>query len=71
MPDRKSRSAHTFRLLFLLALLAFATEHEARAYTDPGSGMLIWQMILAAIAGAAFYFRRFTSWVRNRRSARK
>ena len=28
-------------------------------YVDPGSGALLWQMILAGFFGAAFYFRKF------------
>ena len=59
------------RILFLLMLLSFATERQAAAYTDPGSGMLIWQMLLAAFAGAAFYFRRVASWFRDRRGPRQ
>jgi hypothetical protein len=59
------------RIAFLLALISFGTERSAHAYTDPGSGMLIWQMLLAAIAGAAFYFRRFTSWFRNRKGPKE
>ena len=59
------------RLALLLALLSFGTEREAHAYTDPGSGMLIWQMLLAAFAGAMFYFRRFTSWFKNRKGPRE
>jgi hypothetical protein len=54
----------------LVFLASFATERYAAAYTDPGSGMLLWQMLLAALAGAAFYFRRFTSWIRSRRGPR-
>jgi hypothetical protein len=36
-----------------------ATEAPLGAYIDPGSGALIWQAILAAFFGGAFYFRRF------------
>jgi hypothetical protein len=28
-------------------------------YTDPGSGMMLLQVLLATIAGAGFYFRSF------------
>jgi hypothetical protein len=59
------------RGLFLLALAMFATEHQARAYTDPGTGALIWQMALAGIAGVAFYFRRITSWFKNRKGPKE
>jgi len=56
--------------LWLIILVMFATEHPARAYTDPGSGAMIWQMLVAGFVGVAFYFRRFTSWLRNRKGSR-
>jgi hypothetical protein len=55
------------RAMFLMALAMFATEREARAYTDPGSGALIWQMMVAGLVGVSFYFRRITAWFRNRK----
>lgn len=55
------------RALFFMALVMFATEREARAYTDPGSGALIWQMLVAGLVGVSFYFRRITAWFRNRK----
>ena len=58
------------RTLFLVALAMFATEREARAYTDPGTGALIWQMLVAGLVGVGFYFRRLTSWFKNRRGPR-
>ena len=57
----------TFRTMFLMALAMFATEREARAYTDPGSGALIWQMAVAGLLGVSFYFRRITAWFKNRK----
>ena len=60
----------TLRLLSFLVLLSFATEHEARAYTDPGSGMLIWQMLVAGFVGVMFYFRRLTSWFRGKKGSK-
>jgi nitrate/nitrite transporter NarK len=65
--DRKLSNSFVARVMILMALVAFATEREARAYTDPGTGALIWQMLLAGIAGAAFYFRRITSWFKSRK----
>jgi hypothetical protein len=47
-------------------LLLLATAQEARAYTDPGSGALIWQMLAAGFLGLVFYFRRIWSWVRTK-----
>ena len=55
------------RAMFLLALAMFATQREARAYTDPGSGALIWQMLVAGLVGVSFYFRRLTAWFKNRK----
>jgi len=51
----------------VLVLLLLASEREARAYTDPGSGALIWQMLVAGFVGAAFHFRKFTSWLKRKR----
>ena len=56
------------RGLALLTILVFGTEREARAYTDPGTGALVWQMLVAGFVGALFYFRRFSSWVKRKRS---
>jgi hypothetical protein len=68
--SRKPSIHIPLRALFLLALVMFASEQQARAYTDPGTGALIWQMALAGIAGVAFYFRRITSWFKNRKGPR-
>ena len=32
-------------------------------YVDPGSGLLIWQMIVAAMIGTLFYLKRFRTLV--------
>jgi hypothetical protein len=32
-------------------------------YADPGSGTLIWQLLLAAFFGGMFYFRRLKDFV--------
>jgi hypothetical protein len=51
----------------LLALLFLAaTERQAMAYTDPGSGALIVQAVFAALAGFLFQFRRIKLWFKNR-----
>jgi hypothetical protein len=57
----------SLRAIFLIALAMFATEREAHAYTDPGTGALIWQMMVAGIVGVGFYFRRITGWFKNRK----
>ena len=43
----------------LALILVLVTEPRAYAYTDPGSGALLWQALVAAFVGAAFYFRKF------------
>ncbi len=42
-----------------VALFVLLSEAPAFAYTDPGSGMLLWQGLMAAFIGAGFYFRKF------------
>jgi hypothetical protein len=53
-------------LAIALGLVSF--ERHAFAYTDPGSGALIWQMLAAGFVGAAFYFRRFLTWLKGKRT---
>lgn len=43
----------------LAVALVLVTEPRAYAYTDPGSGALLWQALVAAFVGAGFYFRKF------------
>jgi hypothetical protein len=31
-------------------------------YTDPGSGVLIWQLLIAIFFGATFYFTKVRHW---------
>lgn len=31
-------------------------------YADPGSGVLIWQLLLALFFGATFYFSKLRHW---------
>lgn len=33
------------------------------AYIDPGTGLLIWQSIVAAFIGAVFYFKKTRDWL--------
>lgn len=35
----------------------------AYGYTDPGSGLLLWQMVGAAFVGSLFYVRRLFGWL--------
>ena len=42
---------------WLIAFLALSMAPSANAYVDPGSGMLVWQGLIAAV-GAAIVFLR-------------
>jgi hypothetical protein len=50
------------RVAALLLILLLGCEQQVAAYTDPGTGALIWQMLAAAFVGLLFYVRRFTGW---------
>ena len=54
------------RIAELTVALLCLSARSAEAYTDPGSGALLWQMGLAAVFGALFYVRRAVSWMRTR-----
>ncbi|HVX67314.1 MAG TPA: hypothetical protein VHA11_11960 [Bryobacteraceae bacterium] len=57
-------------LPFVLGLL-FVFRREASAYTDPGTGTLIWQMLAAGFVGLMFYLRKFTTWFRAKKKDTK
>jgi hypothetical protein len=56
-----SLMTHTLSLLGLLLLVP----KRALAYTDPGSGALLLQTLIAGFTGLVFYFRRFLMRVLN------
>lgn len=56
------------RILLTCLGLLILTEKSAYAYTDPGSGALIWQLLVAGAFSVMFYFRRFLIWIRNGKS---
>jgi hypothetical protein len=48
-----------------LLILIGACEIPAKAYIDPGSSSLVWQVVMAAVAGWLFYYRRIARWIRG------
>ena len=40
-------------------------------YTDPGTGAMVWQLLVAAGLGAVFYFRHYIGRLRALLSDRK
>ena len=59
------RSFHTLLMVFVIGMVM---AQPAAAYTDPGSGALILQMVGAALVGGLFYFRKILSFFRRDRS---
>jgi hypothetical protein len=56
-------------LLFELAagavLFFCLCAQPAKAYADPGSGALLYQLILASIVSVGFHFRKLLCWFRR------
>lgn len=52
------RAKYLFVTVLFAVALCCALERRAYAYVDPGSGLLVFQGISAAVSGALFYFRR-------------
>lgn len=46
------------RRIFLLALLGTAMPLTAHAYVDPGTGMLLWQGLIAAVGAILVFVRK-------------
>jgi hypothetical protein len=57
-------------ILFELAvgiLLVFClTEQPVKAYADPGSGAVLWQLLFASIVSIGFRFRKLRLWFASR-----
>lgn len=53
--------------LFVLFLLSLASEHSLMAYTDPGSGAMFVQIILAVLLGGLYRIRSVFSRLRNKK----
>jgi hypothetical protein len=54
--------------LVLLSVVFFGSAGQAHAYADPGSGALVWQMLVAGFVGALYYFRKFASRLMDRKN---
>jgi hypothetical protein len=65
-PKFKTIVHNYLRIMALLFLLSFATESQAHAYADPGSGALIWQLFAASLLAVPFYLRKALNWIRKK-----
>lgn len=57
-------------ILIIVVAATLALVSPAYGYTDPGSGLLLWQMVGAAFVGSLFYLRRAFGWLKIRRKKR-
>lgn len=51
----------------LLAVLMLLAPFSAFAYVDPGTGTILWQMLLGLVVGVSFYSRRIIGWLTKKR----
>ncbi|MBJ6727663.1 hypothetical protein [Geomesophilobacter sediminis] len=47
------------KLILTLAYLCLLFPATAHAYSDPGSGLMLWQLAVSFVIGVMFYFRKF------------
>jgi len=68
--DAAGKSVGRVALAAALTVAFLLTARDAHAYTDPGSGLLLWQLATAAVFGALFSVRRLLAWLKSRMSCR-
>lgn len=51
----------------MLAVLMLLAPVSAFAYVDPGTGTILWQMLLGLVVGVSFYSRRIIGWFTKKR----
>lgn len=59
------------RLFFAVFSSVCAWTAVAEAYVDPGTGSLIWQILLATFFGLLFYVSRIRCWIMSKLGRRK
>ena len=59
------------RPIFLVLFVGLSVEMPAAAYTDPGSGALIWQALIGAVVGCSFYARKVVAYFTRKRTPEK
>jgi hypothetical protein len=50
-------------LIFAIKSPVKVSTHTLFAYIDPGSGLLIWQVIVAACIGGLFYLKKIRKYL--------
>jgi hypothetical protein len=60
----KLRYGATIMIFVYASLIVIGTCSNALAYTDPGSGLLIWQMLCAALVGVIFQYNKIITFIK-------
>jgi hypothetical protein len=60
-----------FEVAVGIVLVLCMTGTEAKAYADPGSGAVLWQLLFATIVSIGFQFRKLRTWFTQRRPRRR
>jgi len=53
------------RIIRLSLILLLALPSLAHAYTDPGSGLLLWQLLGSFFVGLLFYFKHIITYLKG------
>ena len=59
------KTRHILSVILALFLLSMASEQRLLAYSDPGSGAMFVQIILAAMVGVLFRIRKIINYFRR------
>lgn len=54
------------RIILAICVLYLINARPVYAYTDPGSGLLILQILGSVFVGALFYFSKIKNWIKNK-----
>lgn len=60
-----------FQLLSGILVAFCLTADPAKAYADPGSGAVLWQLLFASIVSVGFHFRKLRLWIARRWTRRE
>lgn len=52
-----------FRYINIVLFVFFCTASPAYAYSDPGSGLMLFQLLGAAAVGCLFYVKKVRDWI--------
>ena len=52
------RITHVLTVIGLLMSLVLIAETPLQAYLDPGSGLMVWQAVIAGVLSTAYFMRK-------------